>query len=112
MKRNMRTSETITINGKTYNARKMRVTATAYTSHPSEGGKYAYNGQILRDGHIASDFNKLPLGTKVYIPQFNKIFTVVDTGSAIKGNKIDIWMNSRQKALQWGIKTIDIYVLD
>ena len=46
-----------------------------------------------------------------YIPQFDMVFVALDTGSAIRGNKIDIWMPTRKQALEWGIKTIDIVVL-
>lgn len=109
---NTGTSTNITVNGKTYKARKMQVKASAYTSAPNEGGAYAYNGERLREGHIAADLTVLPLNTKVYIPELNRICTVVDKGSAIKNNKIDIFMNSRQKAMQWGIKNITIYVLE
>ena len=105
-------SEFVTINGKTYKARKMQVKASAYTSAPNEGGAYAYNGERLREGHIAADLTVLPLNTKEYIPEHNRICTVVDKGSAIKNNKIDIFMNSRQKAMQWGIKNITIYILE
>ena len=105
-------SEFITVNGKSYKCRKMQVKATAYTSAPNEGGAYAYNGERLRDGHIAADLRVLPIGTKVYIPSLNKIYTVVDTGSAIKNNKIDIWMSSKSKCMQWGVKNITIYVLE
>ena len=109
---NTGTSTNITVNGKTYRARKMDVKATAYTSAPNEGGAYAYNGERLRDGHIAADLRVLPIGTKVYIPSLNKIYTVVDTGSAIKNNKIDIWMRSKSQCNQWGVKNITIYVLE
>lgn len=112
VKRNVGTSTNITINGKTYKARKMDVKSTAYTSAPNEGGAYAYNGERLREGHIAADLTVLPLNTKIYIPEFNRICTVVDKGSAIKNNKIDIFMNSRQKALQWGVRNITIYILE
>lgn len=112
VKRNVGTSTNITINGKTYKARKMQVKASAYTSAPNEGGAYAYNGERLREGHIAADLTVLPLNTKIYIPELNRICTVVDKGSAIKNNKIDIFMNSRQKAMQWGIKNITIYILE
>lgn len=112
VKRNVGASTNITINGKTYRARKMQVKATAYTSAPNEGGAYAYNGERLREGHIAADLTVLPLNTKIYIPELNRICTVVDKGSAIKNNKIDIFMNSRQKAMQWGIKNITIYILE
>ena len=109
---NTGTSTNITVNGKSYKCRKMDVKATAYTSAPNEGGAYAYNGERLREGHIAADLTVLPLNTKVYIPELNRICTVVDKGSAIKNNKIDIFMNSRQKAMQWGIKNITIYILE
>lgn len=109
---NTGTSEFITVNGKSYKCRKMQVKATAYTSAPNEGGAYAYNGERLRDGHIAADLRVLPIGTKVYIPSLNKIYTVVDTGSAIKGNKIDIWMRSKSQCVQWGVKNITIYILE
>lgn len=112
VKRNVGASTNITINGKTYRARKMQVKATAYTSALNEGGAYAYNGERLRDGHIAADLRVLPIGTKVYIPSLNKIYTVVDTGSAIKNNKIDIWMSSKSQCNQWGVKNITIYVLE
>ena len=105
-------SEFITVNGKSYKCRRMNVKASAYTSAPNEGGAYAYNGERLREGHIAADLTVLPLNTKVYIPELNRICTVVDKGSAIKNNKIDIFMNSRQKAMQWGIKNITIYILE
>ena len=105
-------SEFITVNGKSYKCRKMQVKATAYTSAPNEGGAYAYNGERLREGHIAADLRVLPIGTKVYIPSLNKIYTVVDTGSAIKNNKIDIWMRSKSQCIQWGVKNITIYVLE
>lgn len=109
---NTGTSTNITVNGRTYRAKKMQVKASAYTSAPNEGGAYAYNGERLRDGHIAADLRVLPIGTKVYIPSLNKIYTVVDTGSAIKNNKIDIWMSSKSQCNQWGVKNITIYVLE
>ena len=109
---NTGTSTNITVNGKSYKARKMHVKASAYTSAPNEGGAYAYNGERLREGHIAADLKVLPIGTKVYIPKLNKIYTVVDTGSAIKNNKIDIWMSSKSQCNQWGVKNITIYVLE
>ena len=103
---------TTVINGKEYKGRKEVFKCSAYTSAKNEGGAYAYNGERLRDGHIAADFKVLPIGTKVYIPYFNKIFTVVDTGGAIKGNRIDIWHKTRQQALQFGIRNLEIIILE
>ena len=105
-------SEFVTINGKTYRARKVTMKCSAYTSAPNEGGAYAYNGQRLKDGMVAADLKLYPIGTKIFIPKLNKVFTVTDTGSAIRNQRLDIWMNSKQKALNWGVQTLDVYILN
>lgn len=105
-------SEFITVNGKTYRARKVTMKCSAYTSAANEGGAYAYNGQRLRDGMVAADLKLYPIGTKIFIPKLNKVFTVTDTGSAIRNQRLDIWMNSKQKALNWGVQTLDVYILN
>ena len=103
-------SEFVTVNGKTYKARKMQVKSTAYTSN--EGGSLTFTGDRCKWGVIAVDPKVIPLHSKVYIPEFNMIFEALDTGSAIKNNKVDIFMNSYQQAINWGIKNITIYILE
>ena len=105
-------SEFVTINGKTYQAKKVTMRCTAYTSASNEGGAYAYNGQKLRDGMVAADLKLYPIGTKIFIPKLNKVFTVTDTGSAIRNQRLDIWMNSKQKALNWGVQNLEVYILN
>ncbi len=112
VKRNMGASEIITINNKTYKAKRMNVKATAFSSAKDEGGAYAWNGEKLKDGHIAVDFNVIPMNTMVYIPQLGKIYKAVDTGSKIKGAKIDIWMPTKQQCKSWGIKDLEIWILE
>ena len=84
----------------------MVVESSAYCS-----GNITSTGTKPRWGVIAVDPNVIPYGTKVYIPQFDQVFVAEDTGSAIRGNKIDIFMNSKSEALNWGRRNIDIYVL-
>ena len=105
-------SEFVTINGKTYQAKKVTMKCSAYTSAANEGGAYSYSGQRLRDGMVAADLKLYPIGTKIFIPKLNKVFTVTDTGSAIRNQRLDIWMNSKQKALNWGVQTLDVYILN
>ena len=97
---NVKTSST-NINGK-----HIKSVATAY----SGGGKTA-TGTVPKWGTIAVDPKVIPYRTKVYIPQFNKTFIAEDCGGAIKGNKIDIYMNSKQECINWGRRTIDIYIV-
>ena len=87
--------------------RHMSVVATAYT-----GDSLTSTGKKPRWGTISVDPKVIPYGTKVYIPQFDKIFIAEDCGGAIKGNKIDIFMNDESSVYNWGRKTIDIYIVD
>ena len=89
------------------NATSLDVTATAYA-----GDTITSTGTVPVAGStIAVDPDVIPYGSKVYIPEFNKVFTAEDCGSAIKGNRIDIFMNSEAQCNEWGVQTIDIYVL-
>lgn len=78
-------------------------TATAY----SLKGKMA-NGQKVHHGAIAADPRVLPLGTVVHIDGMGK-YTVKDTGGAIKGNRIDIWM--ARGAMKFGKRVIKLRVI-
>jgi 3D (Asp-Asp-Asp) domain-containing protein len=42
---------------------------------------------------------------------YNKVFIAEDCGGAIKGNKIDIYMNSTQECLNFGRRNIEIKIL-
>lgn len=66
---------------------------------------------------IAVDPNVIPLGTKVYIEGLNGAkdygyAIAADTGSAIKDLKIDLYMETHEKAYQWGRKQVKIYVIE
>lgn len=66
-------------------------------------------GAIAEEGKtIAADTDILPFGTKVKIN--GKIYTVQDTGGAIKGKRIDIFFENHQTALDWGRQTIEVFV--
>jgi 3D (Asp-Asp-Asp) domain-containing protein len=77
-------------------------TATAYCLK----GRTA-SGQRVRDGLIAADPRVLPIGTQVSIEGLGR-FLVADTGGAIKGTRIDIWMGSCQRAISWGRRKVVI----
>ena len=85
----------------------MQVVATAYTGYSTTS-----TGQKPVWGTIAVDPKVIPYGTKVYIPAFDQVFVANNTGGAIKGNKIDIFMNSRSECYNWGRKTIEIQILN
>ena len=83
------------------------VKATAYA-----GDTITSTGTVPTEGTtIAVDPSVIPYGSKVYIPEFDKVFTAEDCGSAIKGNRIDIFMESEAKCNEWGVKNITILSL-
>lgn len=83
------------------------VKATAYA-----GDTITSTGTVPTVGTtIAVDPTVIPYGTKVYIPEFDNVFIAEDCGSAIKGNRIDIFMENETKCNEWGVKNITIYVL-
>ena len=89
------------------NMERLDVKATAYA-----GDTITSTGTVPTEGTtIAVDPSVIPYGSKVYIPELDTVYTAEDCGSAIKGNRIDIFMSSESKCNEWGVKNITIYVL-
>ena len=81
--------------------------ASAYT-----GDTITASGQRPRWGTIAVDPRVIPLGSRVYIPYFDKVFIANDTGGIIRGTMIDIFMNSARNMNNFGRRNLEIIVLD
>lgn len=94
------------------------IVATAYASGYEDNGPWndiTHIGTKVRPGVIAVDPRVIPLGSKVYIEFENGrgMYAIAeDTGGAIKGNRIDIVMSDREKAKDFGIQDVRVYVLD
>lgn len=59
---------------------------------------------------IAVDPRVIPYGSKVIIN--GNTYIAEDCGGAIKGNKrVDIFFDTHQEALQWGIRTVEAIVI-
>nr|WP_156906490.1 3D domain-containing protein [Alteribacter aurantiacus] len=99
------------------------VVATGYTAgiestgktqeHPQYG--ITYSGvKVKRDLYstIAADPSVFPIGTILFIPGYG-FGVVADTGSAIKGNKIDLYYETVEDVYaEWGKQTVDVYVVE
>ena len=53
----------------------------------------------------------IPLGTKVFVEGYGYA-VAADTGGAIKGNKIDVFIANKSQAYKWGRKKVKIRILD
>jgi len=67
---------------------------------------------LPRDGTIAADTAYYPFGTRMYVPGYG-MGTVEDRGSAIKGaNRLDLFFESHQKALEWGRRQVKVEIFN
>ena len=95
--------------------KEMTVTATAYTAYCTGCSGTTAIGIDLRANPnqrvIAVDPRVIPLGTKVWVEGYGEAIAG-DTGGAIKGNKIDVFIPSQDSAMAWGVKTVKIKILN
>lgn len=84
-------------------------------SHPAYG--VTAMGTKAAHGTVAVDPRVISLGSKLYIEGIGSTYDygysqALDTGRAIKGNKIDLYFESHSEALKWGKKKVRVYILD
>lgn len=96
-------------------ARTYTMEATAYTAYCAGCSGVTANGTDLRANPglkvIAVDPSVIPLGTKVWVEGYGEAIAA-DTGGAIKGNKIDVFVPTTDQAYAWGRKTVTVKVLN
>ncbi|SER90260.1 3D (Asp-Asp-Asp) domain-containing protein [Gracilibacillus ureilyticus] len=93
----------------------INVTATAYTAKCAGcSGVTATGINLLENPNmkvIAVDPNVIPLGSRVYVEGYGEAIAG-DTGGAINGNKIDLHVPTKQDALNWGRRQVQVTILD
>jgi 3D (Asp-Asp-Asp) domain-containing protein len=89
---------------------RLAFSATAYCK-----GNQTASGVAPQTGVAAADPELLPVGSVVEIdslpPKYNGIYTVLDTGPAIQGREVDLYMWNCNEALQFGRKPSHVNVL-
>lgn len=98
--------ESVSIKGK----KQISCSATAYS-----GGALTCTGtQPSRNVNgistIAVDPSVIPLGTKVFVDGYGYAIAS-DTGGAIKGNKVDLYLNSSSECNSWGRRNVNVLVI-
>ncbi|KAF1291148.1 3D domain-containing protein [Candidatus Enterococcus leclercqii] len=89
--------------------------STAYSSDPADalgGGTVTATGQNLLSNPIAVavDPSVIPLGTRLYVEGYGEAYAV-DTGSAIKGNIIDVHFSTADQCYAWGRRQVQVTIL-
>lgn len=97
-------------------AKVISVNATAY-SYECDGGQITCLGKKPYRGTVAVDPSVIPLGTKMYIasPDGKYVYgycVAGDTGGAIKGNRVDLFMPTKSECNTFGRRTMNVYILN
>ena len=85
-------------------ARYMQATAYTYSGFHTATG---YNPAV---GMVAVDPTVIPLGSKMYIEGYGYAWAA-DTGGAVKGDTIDVFLEEHSQCVNWGRKTVKVYIL-
>ena len=98
---------------------------TMYTLDPAECGKYpgdpgygiTASGNHVQDWYTVAAGPGIPFGTRVYIPYFadypnGGVFVVQDRGGAIGDYNIDVYVNDKATALNFGRQSLEVQILD
>ena len=91
------------------------VRTTAYT-HTEKGGHRNAVGRRLSGSSVksaASDWSRYPLGTRFQIVGTSDRYVIDDYGGALIGtNTIDLYKTSRTAMRQWGVRHVDIDIIE
>ena len=94
--------------------RMQSVRTTAYT-HTEKGGRHNALGAYLSGRHVISasaDWSRFPLGTRFRIVDTKEEYVIDDYGTALVGtNTIDLYKTSRLEMRRWGVRNVDIDIL-
>ena len=95
-------------------AKRMKMVATAY--YPGDplawrDGTITFLGQKMQRGIVAVDPKVIPLRTRLYISGYGYGYAG-DTGSAIKGNRVDLGVNNAQEEQSWMFRDVTVYILE
>nr|DAH92591.1 MAG TPA: lytic transglycosylase [Bacteriophage sp.] len=96
--------------------------ATAYTAAEDECGKpvghpdygRTASGEMVRRGIVAVDTDVIPMHSLIRIEgagDLSGVYEVKDTGGAIKGNRIDIYVPTKHEAYKFGKRNIKVFIL-
>jgi len=99
--------------------RRVRMEATAYTAgfcctgkRPGDRGyRITASGREVEHGIVAVDRRLIPLGTMLYVEGYG-FALAADVGGAIRGYKIDLFMEELPDARQFGRRHIYVWILD
>jgi N-acetylmuramoyl-L-alanine amidase len=114
-KKKVTTSSTDSVSAPANTGKTLTMRATAYTAYCEGCSGITANGTDIRSNPnlkvIAVDPRIIPLGSRVWVEGYGEAIAA-DTGGAIKGNKIDVFIPTEGQARQWGVKNVTVKILN
>jgi len=83
----------------------MIASAYTYTGYNTASGVAPYYGVV------AVDTTQIPMGTRMYVEGYGYA-TALDRGGSIKGNRIDLFFETYNQAMSWGVRKTKVYILN
>ena len=80
-------------------------TAYTWTGYRTATGPWPSRGMVAVDPRV------IPLGTELYIEGYGPA-VAADTGGAIRGQRIDLYMDTKHECLQWGRRQVEVRVIE
>lgn len=90
--------------------RVMRVTAYTKNDAGMNGKGVTASGERVIEGRTIAAPPEIPLGADIYIPALGKHYTATDRGGAIRGNRLDLYMEKRKDALEFGVQEMEVWI--
>ena len=97
--------------------KKVSVKTTAYSNDAGSinvrrwRDKRTATNKLAKRGYVAADWRVFPPGTRLFIPGYGEA-VVEDRGGLVKGLHLDLFVDSRKEALDWGVRELDILVFE
>jgi len=95
-------------------SRVIQASVTGYATGSDGGaiGAMTASGTTTQWGTVAADWRLYPLGTRLQIEGFpNDVFTVEDSGGAVRGDIFDVWFPDLQAAVAFGTRSLRVTIL-
>ena len=83
----------------------MTATAYAYTGHRTKTGTWPQRGTVAVDPRV------IKLGTRLWVEGYG-VAIAADTGGLIKGNRVDVYLESEVAAREWGMRPVTVRILN
>lgn len=90
--------------------RVMQITAYTANDFSMNGLGITANGERVQEGRTIAADKSIPFGTEIFIPELDRTYTVSDRGGAISRGRLDLYMDSRADAMEFGVQELEVII--